>query len=79
MTLARLGTRYRFDTPGNEEGVVLIWDGQVYGWKNVLRNAEHAQPGAIAVDPEGHVFIVEGGNNYDGAKAWVGMFPVDDN
>ncbi|MCU7951071.1 MAG: antirestriction protein ArdR [gamma proteobacterium symbiont of Bathyaustriella thionipta] len=53
------------------KGVVLIWDGQVYGWKNCLRDAKHERPGAIAVDIEEHVFIAQGGNDYDGAKCWV--------
>lgn len=79
MTLVRLATRWRCDNPGHEEGVVLIWNGQVYGWKNYLRNADHEQPGAIAVDPEGHVFVAEGGSDYDGAKGWVAMPPVDGN
>lgn len=79
MRLVRLAARWRSDNPGHEEGVVLIWNGQVYGWKNNLRNAEHEQPGAIAVDPEGHLFVAEGGNDYDGAKCWVAMSTVDDN
>ncbi|SFT92726.1 hypothetical protein SAMN05192562_10377 [Kosakonia arachidis] len=37
------------------------------------------QPGAIAVDPEGHVFIAQGGNDDDGTKGWVSMSPVEDN
>ncbi|AKK99123.1 MAG: antirestriction protein ArdR [Enterobacter hormaechei] len=51
--------------------VVLIWDGEAYGWKNVLRDPQHERPGAIAVDAEGNMFIAEGGNDYDGAKCWV--------
>ncbi|HFF9520128.1 TPA: antirestriction protein ArdR [Serratia marcescens] len=53
------------------DGVVLIWAGEVYGWKNCLRDAQHERPGAIAVDADAHVFIAEGGNDYDGAKRWV--------
>jgi hypothetical protein len=50
---------------------VLIWQGNVYGWKNSLRDAAHERPNAIAVDEQGNVFIAEGGNDYDGAKCWV--------
>ncbi|EOB1140056.1 hypothetical protein ACIQHW_004205 [Escherichia coli] len=50
---------------------MLIWDGEAYGWKNVLRDPLHERPGAIAVDAEGNMFIAEGGNDYDGAKCWV--------
>lgn len=49
-------------------GIVMIWDGQVYGWKNCLRDAQHERPGVIAVDVDENVFIAEGGNDYDGAK-----------
>ena len=52
-------------------GIVMIWDGQVYGWKNCLRDAQHERPGVIAVDVDENVFIAEGGNDYDGAKCWV--------
>ncbi|MCL3946360.1 hypothetical protein M4Z81_25870, partial [Escherichia coli] len=31
-------------------GVVLLWQGAVYGWKNELRDPQHEQPGAVAVD-----------------------------
>jgi hypothetical protein len=57
-------------------GVVLIWEGAVYGWKNCLRDAAHEQPGAFAVDETGHVFIAEGGNEYEGAKCWVAVSPT---
>lgn len=58
-------------------GVILIWEGEVYGWKNCLRDAKHERPGAIAVDEEEHVFIAEGGNEYDGAKCWVALPRTD--
>lgn len=54
-----------------DSGVVLIWDGRVYCWKNVLRDPQHERPGAVAVDTEGNMFIAEGGNDDDGAKCWV--------
>ncbi|WP_256138696.1 antirestriction protein ArdR [Serratia quinivorans] len=53
------------------DGVVLIWDRKVYGWKNCLRDAQQERPGAIAVDRDAHVFVAEGGNDYDGALRWV--------
>ncbi|ENU3315260.1 antirestriction protein ArdR [Salmonella enterica subsp. enterica serovar Newport] len=52
-------------------GVVLIWNGRVYCWKNQLRDARHERPGVVAVDCHDHVFRAEGGNDYDGAAAWV--------
>lgn len=55
----------------HKSGVVLIWRGQVYGWKNRLRNPEHERPGAIAVDVTGRVYHAIGGNAQDGAKSWA--------
>ncbi len=62
------------DRPG---GVVLIWQGAVYGWKNCLRDAVHERPGAYAVDEAGHVFIAEGGDDHNGAKCWVVVDPTE--
>lgn len=64
---------------GNQErrgGVVLVWQGEVYGWKNCLRDAVHERPGAYAVDDAGHVFIAEGGGDQNGAKCWVVVDPA---
>ncbi|GHN94396.1 hypothetical protein MY006_50330 [Escherichia coli] len=61
----------------HQGGVVLIWQGAVYGWKNELRDPQHEQPGAVAVDESGGVFVAEGGNEYDGAKCWVAA-PAND-
>lgn len=67
---------YRSDWPNREGGVVLIWDGKAYGWKNSLSDANHERPGSVAVDTDGNLFIAEGGNEYDGAKCWVAMSVV---
>ena len=64
---------------GNQErygGVVLVWQGEVYGWKNRLRDAVHERPGAYAIDESGHVFIAEGGDDQNGAKCWVVVDPT---
>lgn len=63
--------QYRKANPQRAGGVVLVWEGKAYGWKNCLRDAAHEQPGAYAVDLDGHVFIAEGGDASNGAKAWV--------
>lgn len=62
---------WRAENPQHQGGVVLIWEGEAYGWKNSLRDATHERPGVHAVDANEHIFIAEGGNDYDGAKAWV--------
>ena len=50
---------------------MLIWEGQVYGWKDKLREACHERPNAIAVDADGHVYKADGGNDNQGAAMWV--------
>ncbi|TPG87736.1 hypothetical protein EAH72_34285 [Pseudomonas caspiana] len=63
--------RWRLRNQERRGGVVLVWQGEVYGWKNSLRDASHERPGVYALDEDGHVFIAEGGNDSDGAKCWV--------
>ncbi|WP_278361811.1 MULTISPECIES: antirestriction protein ArdR [Stutzerimonas] len=70
-SLRETADRWRANNERQSGGVVLIWNGTVYGWKDCLRDAAHEQPGAFAVDDAGHVFVAEGGNAYDGAKCWV--------
>lgn len=64
-------TAWRSRWPGHDAGVVLVWNGTGYGWKNSLRDASHERPGALAVDTDGNVYRAEGGNDQDGAQAWV--------
>lgn len=73
--LVRLSERWRASQSEKhyKTGVILIWEGEVYGWKNCLRDARHERPGAVAVDEDGHAFVAEGGNEYDGAKCWTLM------
>jgi len=52
-------------------GLVLVYDGKAYGWKDQLRNPEDERPGAMAVDVLLGVWIAEGGNDQDGAERWV--------
>ena len=62
-----------------DKGILLIWDGQVCGWKNCLRDPEHERPGVIAVDIFGVVYRAEGGDEYHGAKAWIAMAQEENN
>ena len=52
-------------------GVALICDGEVYGWKNELRDPQHEIPGVLAVSGDGRVYEARGGNDDDGAEEWV--------
>jgi hypothetical protein len=72
-TLRTAATQWRTANQDRRGGVVLIWQGDVYGWKDGVRNADHERPGAYAVDEAGHVFIAEGGDDQNGAKGWVAV------
>ncbi|HCM7833574.1 TPA: antirestriction protein ArdR [Klebsiella quasipneumoniae subsp. quasipneumoniae] len=68
----QIARSWRLQNPEHaDSGIVLIWNDAVYGWKNCLRDPQHERPGAIAIDSSEHIFIAEGGNEYDGAKCWV--------
>lgn len=70
-SLVLIAQKWREANQEYKGGVVLVWQDSAYGWKNKLRDPAHEKPGAFAVDSDGHVFIAEGGNEYDGAKCWV--------
>lgn len=69
--LVKTASKWREENPGHQGGIVLIWEESVYGWKNELRNPESEQPGALAIDSDGQIYVAEGGNDYDGATSWV--------
>lgn len=72
INYVEIARSWRLQNPEHaDSGIVLIWNDAVYGWKNCLRDPQHERPGAIAVDTSEHIFITEGGNEYDGAKCWV--------
>jgi hypothetical protein len=70
-TLRATALRWRAGNQEHRGGVVLVWQGSVYGWKNSLRDAGHERPGVYAVDEAGQVFIAEGSDDDNGAKYWV--------
>ena len=67
--------RWRANNQEHLAGVVLIWEGEVYGWKNELHDPESERPGAYAVDRAGLVFKAVDGDDDHGAKAWVAVDP----
>ncbi|EPP3907011.1 antirestriction protein ArdR [Pseudomonas aeruginosa] len=73
--LRATATKWRAANQEHRGGVVLLWEGEVYGWKNELRDPASESPGAYAVDKTGLVFKAEGGDAYNGAKAWVAVDP----
>lgn len=68
--LLAIANNYR-DENNKPEGIVLIWEGSAYGWKDTLRNPDHERPGAIAVDADGNIFEAQGGDDYSGSKLWI--------
>mgnify|MGYP006928988497 CR=1 FL=1 len=63
--------KWRDENSEHDAGVVLVWEGEAYGWKDRLRDPAHERPGVYAVDPDGFVFVAQGGDDYSGAKCWV--------
>ena len=70
-TLQQIANNWREQHPTHDGGVVLIWNGEAYGWKNTLRDPQQERPGVYAVDLSGNVWVAVGGNDYDGAHKWV--------
>lgn len=62
--------RYRSDYPGHDDGVVLVWQDEAYGWKDQLRDPQSERPGVYAVDANGNAWEAVDGNEYDGAERW---------
>lgn len=71
-----IATHYRRFIPANAGGIVLIWRGQAYGWKDALRDPQSERPGVYAVDDDQQVYIAKGGNDYDGAQRWEAVKDV---
>ncbi len=53
-----------------KDGVVVIFNGEVQGWVNELRDPQHWQAGCVAVAEDGNEWITVGGNCQDGADSW---------
>lgn len=51
-------------------GVVIVFENQVQGWVNTLRNPEDWRPGSIAVFEDGTCYLASGGDDQNGAESW---------
>jgi hypothetical protein len=69
--LVEIANEWRGNHPDLNGGVVVIYNSEVCGWVNELRNPESWRPGSIAVSGQGDMHRATGGNDYDGAKEWV--------
>lgn len=52
-------------------GVIVFFDGELNGWVDCLRDPHHWRVGVIAIDEAGNRFVTVGGDEMNGAKAWV--------
>jgi len=69
INVSDLARKYR-DKIGRYNGVVVVFDGEVNGWMNELRDPDGWVPGCVAIDSQERCFISVGGNDYDGSKEW---------
>lgn len=67
--IQELARRWR-DGESSKTGYVVIFNGDVAGWKRELDNPQGWEPGCLAVSPEGDIYQAESGNAYDGAQQW---------
>ena len=67
--LKRIAEAHR-EAWGHRGGYVMLFKGEAVGWKRCLDRPEGFEPGALAVDENGHVWEATGGNAYDGASRW---------
>jgi hypothetical protein len=65
----KLATEYRAEQ-GFQGGVVVIFNDEVGGWMDKLRDPQHWAPGCIAIDVDGNTWLATGGSKYDGATHW---------
>ena len=52
-------------------GVIVLFEGEVQGWVNQLRDPGHWRPGCVAVDEESRAWTAVAGNDKDGALVWL--------
>jgi hypothetical protein len=57
-------------------GVIILYEGEVQSWVNVLRNPEHWAPGCIAIDETGQSWMTIAGTERDGALMWLPRDPI---
>lgn len=72
MTNKQIAQNHRNET-NQSTGVVVIFNHEVSGWMNELRNPEKWTPGCVAVDADNNEFLAIGGNAYSGADEWARM------
>ncbi len=70
----KLANEWRQDWGYVEKGgVVILFNNEVQGWSDELRDPNLWVPGCIACDSDGNQFLAVGGNNSDGAERWEAL------
>jgi hypothetical protein len=59
-------------------GVVVLFNGEVQGWVNELRNPDHWRPGCIAIDELGRSWTTIAGTERHGALMWLPNDPIEE-
>ncbi|ODB85600.1 hypothetical protein A3194_12240 [Candidatus Thiodiazotropha endoloripes] len=71
MDTLRISTQWRRENGyQGYGGVVVLFDGEVQGWCNQLRDPDHWRSGCIAIDELGQHWEAVGGNEQFGALDW---------
>lgn len=64
---------------GYQGGFVILYQGEVTGWKAFLERPESQTPGCIAIDELGRQWVAAGGDEYNGALRWDPVEPEGGN
>jgi hypothetical protein len=77
MTVIEVARRWREENGyAGRGGVIVLFNGEVQSSVNTLRNADHWQPGCIAVDENGKSWTTIAGNANNGALMWIPNEPI---
>ena len=78
MTLQEQAATWR-DINGytGKGGVIVIYQGEVQGWVNELRNPEHWVSGCTAIDERGRTWTAIAGDDNNGALLWLPSHPIE--
>lgn len=77
--LRKVASAWRATNTEYAGGIVLIWNGRAFGWKDSLRDPHWECPNTLAVDEDGNVYRAEGGDEYYGANYGQFMGNADQN
>lgn len=59
-------------------GAVVVYEGEIAGWMDSVRDPNHWCPGCLAFGSNGGIWRAVGGDDYNGARGWDVVRPVPD-